>query len=664
MTEAGYAVELDVWDWAPGQDFVARMQAALSTSGRLLAVWSAAYFQSVFGTAELRAAFVQQAREAGRVVPVMVERVAVPELFASLIYVDLVGLDEVAAAAWLRARLAGGRPKVAPRFPAAVAPSGDRPAFAGAWPAVWTAPPRNPHFVGRATMLSELRQRLRSEGHMLVVQSLYGLGGVGKTQLAIEYVHRFAADYTLVWWLDAEQPILVGGQLAALAARLGLSDGGLTEQTVRNVMDMLRRRQDWLLIFDNAQRPQDVTPYLPGGTGHILITSRQPGFGALGGRMEVDVLQRPETVALLRRRLPELDDQLAHELAAELGDLPLAAAQAAGYLESTGLPATDYLARFRGHRDSVLARGEVLGYQGRLDTTWKLSLERLNVDSPAAVALLRLAAFLAPEPFPVQVLNEHSEVLADPLRTAAADPDELDDVVGRIVGFSLARREGDNLHLHRLVQAAIRHDLTPEVRRQEQQRALSLLGVAHPGNPLDPTTWPRYRQLAAHILLTAPLSDDRADNRRLLCDTARYLQATGNFPASRAMTEELLSRWQAAPLLGPDDPDTLEAAAILACTHVSVGDDVRAAYGLSSATVERAGRVLGPDHPTTAWAAATWIIARLRMGERFPSAGRAPAGDQPREDALEHDLASLLEKGREAVSRARQVLGPDHWVTL
>src|SRR5512143_3309869 len=121
LTEAGYTVELDVWDWAPGQDFVARMQGALGTSDRLLAVWSDAYFRSVFGTAELRAAFVRQAQEAGRVVPVRVEPVTVPELYAPLIYVDLVGLDEAAAAARLRARLAGGRPVVAPRFPVAAA---------------------------------------------------------------------------------------------------------------------------------------------------------------------------------------------------------------------------------------------------------------------------------------------------------------------------------------------------------------------------------------------------------------------------------------------------------------------------------------------------------------------------------------------------------------
>src|SRR4051794_26325946 len=126
------------------------------------------------------------------------------------------------------------------------------------------------------------------------------------------------------------------------------------------------------MIFDNADRPQEIAAYRPDGAGHVLITSRSPGWGALGGRLEVDVLARAETVALLCARIPALDEELADQLAAELGDLPLAAAQAAGYLEQTDLPAADYLRRFRTRRATLLARGDVIGYHGRIDTTWAL----------------------------------------------------------------------------------------------------------------------------------------------------------------------------------------------------------------------------------------------------------------------------------------------------
>jgi TIR domain len=403
LQQLGYTVELDVWDWAPGEDFVARMSTALERADRLLAVCTGAYFASAFSGAELRAAFGGSAADEGRIVPVLVEPVTLPALYLPLIPVDLTGLDEAAAAAQLRARLVRSRPSEPPAFPRRAPAGSGRPGFAGSLPTVWRVPPRNPHFTGRDGMLTELRRRLRAGEDTLVVQALYGLGGVGKTQLAIEYAHRYAADYHLVWWLDAEQPVLIGDQLATLATRLDLPPGPTVAATVERLLAALRERDRWLLIFDNAERPADVADYRPGGAGHVLITSRFPGWGALGGRIEVDVLPRTETIALLHARIPGMSEELADKLAAELGDLPLAVAQVTGYLEQTDLPAADYLRRFRTHRAGLLSRGEALGYHARLDTTWALSLEQLEREAPAAVQLLQLAAFFAPDPIPLRL---------------------------------------------------------------------------------------------------------------------------------------------------------------------------------------------------------------------------------------------------------------------
>jgi hypothetical protein len=334
LEQAGYRVELDVWDWAPGEDFVACMQTALESADRLLAVCTEAYVASVFGGAELRAAFAGSTAVQGRIVPVIVEPVSVPTLFAPLIPLDLTGLDEAAAAVRLQDRLASARPSRPPPYPDRPSVPVGRPGFAGAPPAVWKVPPRNPCCTGRDGLLAELRRRLHAGEDALVVQTLYGLGGVGKTQLATEHAHRFAADYDLVWWIDAEQPVLIPDQLAGLAARLDLPPGPTVTDTVDRLLAELRGRVRWLLVFDNAERPADVADYRAAGAGHVLITSRFPGWGALGGRIEVDVLARAETVALLRARIPTMSAELADELAAELGDLPLAAAQAAGYLEA------------------------------------------------------------------------------------------------------------------------------------------------------------------------------------------------------------------------------------------------------------------------------------------------------------------------------------------
>ena len=153
----------------------------------------------------------------------------------------------------------------------------------------------------------------------------------------------------------------------------------------------LATRPDWLLIFDNAERVGDVAGYRPSGSGHILITSRTPGWGELGGRIAIDLLDRAETMDLFRSRLPAIDDTVAEDLAGELGDLPLAVAQAVAHIEQSGMDPAEYLRQFSTRRSAFLARGEVLGYQGRVDTAWDLSLERLRATNPAALELLTRA---------------------------------------------------------------------------------------------------------------------------------------------------------------------------------------------------------------------------------------------------------------------------------
>jgi DNA-binding SARP family transcriptional activator len=524
----------------------------------------------------------------------------------------------------------------APMVPADTAVA---PPAAGQLPQVWKVPMRNPHFTGRTGMLDQLRQRLRSGEGTLVVQALYGLGGVGKTQLAIEYAHRFAGDYDLVWWIDAEQPVFIASQLAQLGDKLSLSPRPTVADTVELVLAELRRRRRWLLVFDNAQRPQHLADYQPGGAGHVLITSRSPGWGGLGGRLEVDVLTRPETVTLLRRRMPKMDDRLADQLATELGDLPLAAAQAAAYLEQTGLPPDEYLRRFRTRRASLLAKGEVLGYQGRVDTTWTLSLERLRSGTPAAVPLLELAAFLAPEPIPLWLFTAHPELLDEPLRTAAADPDALDDVLGAVVGLSLARRQPDSFQLHRLVQAVIRHRHPPAQQQTTADRVLTLLAAAHPGSPNDPASWSAYAELTPHVLAAGPLGDDRADSRQLMLSTVDYLNTRGDSRTSRLIAQALLDRWR--DRLGPAHPDTLRSATVLTFALAWLGEHEQARV-LGQDTLARCQQALGPDHPHTVRAATALTYALAELGE--------------------HEQARVL--GHDTLARCRRVLGPDHLVTL
>jgi hypothetical protein len=113
--------------------------------------------------------------------------------------------------------------------------------------------------------------------------------------------------------------------LIRLAPRLNLPPTDDQEALAAAVLDALRARERWLLVFDNAEQADDLVPYQPaGGGGHLLITSRNPGWGALGQAVQVDVLERDEAVRLLLRRTHDHDEASAAELADALGDLPLA----------------------------------------------------------------------------------------------------------------------------------------------------------------------------------------------------------------------------------------------------------------------------------------------------------------------------------------------------
>ena len=522
---------------------------------------------------------------------------------------------------------------------------------------IWNVPARNPHFTGRGDLLDRLHRWLQSE-RTLTVQALYGLGGVGKTQLVIEYAHRYADEYDVVWWIDAEQPVLIPDQFLGLATHLGVSTNAVATEVVNKVLTELGDRSRWLLIFDNAEHPTDITDYRPRKGGHILVTSRTPGWGALGGRIEVDVLDRPDTVALLRARIPEMTVETADKLAAELGDLPLAAAQAAGYLEQTGLPPGDYLRRFRSHRVGLLAAGDVLDYQGRVDTTWAISLEQLQQVNPAAVALLEIGAYLAPEPIPLTLFTEHPELLDQPLREAAADTDTLADAVGAMVGYSLARRHPGGYQIHRLLQTVIRGRIPPAQRDDRAAAALELIAAAHPGDPDEPRNWASYGRLAAHVLAASSLGDEYQANRRFLLDTVTYLVNTGDV-AARALAGKLHKRW--LQTLGPDHPDTLTAAATLT-TALVTWSECDAAAAVAEGARHRARRVLGHHHPVTLRLEMNYSYALTFVGRHAELAASQLEPEERSE--RETTLTEARPASEFTFQGALSAFGPDHPMTL
>jgi TIR domain/Tetratricopeptide repeat len=646
LNDAGYTVELDIWDWAAGQNFMTAMSDALGRCDRIVALFSAAYFDRSRYTAEEWSAAALHMPGTGdnRLVPVRVAEVPaadVPAVLQPLVFRDLFGVSEEQARQILLEAVEGPRrPDRKPVFPAQGTP---RPAEAGprlpgSLPRIWNVQQRNPAFVGRDTALVEMRDQLLAGG-TAVARALNGMAGVGKTQLAVEYAYRFSGTYELVWWIAAERAELIAAQLADLAVQTGVAvDTAEIPGAVGALYSDLRHRNGWLLIFDNAEDPLTFQQWLPSGPGHVLITSRNPNWGEIAAQVNVAVFDAAESVTLLRRRVRGISVAAAEHIAAELGNFPLALAQAASVLSETGLPAAVYLEHLASRASETLAEGTPAFYSRSLAATVSDAADRLGGTDPAAAALLRLSASFGPETIPTSFFTAAAK-LPVLLAPVAADPVRLHRALGRISSYGLARLDQDGMQVHRLVQAIVRDRLSAEQRREDSDCVAALLVAAGPVDTDNPAVWPAWADLLPHLLAANPAESDRADLRLLATRALLYLLRRGDSVTAENLSKTLYQRW--AERLGPDHVDTLAAATELAYAYRDRGHpiDTRA---LVEDTLARRRRVLGDDHPDTLRSASDLAVALDGIGE----------------------LQAARELAEDTLGRRRRVLGENHSHTL
>lgn len=471
-----------------------------------------------------------------------------------------------------------------------------------------SVPLPNANFTGREEHLRMLRSYL-TEGRRAAVlpQALYGLGGVGKTQLAIEYIRRYAEEYDLVWWVRAEQPAVIRTSLSALGATLGI-EGPDVDGVVDKVIAALASGfpvKRWLLVLDNALGPEDVMPYIPhmvgvpGGAGHVIITSRDGGWADQVSALKVDVFTREESVEFLRRRDTTITDEDASRLADALGDLPLAIEQAAAWQVNSGVQVQEYLGLLASRRSEVFAEPMTVGGAASVAAVWQVSMDSLRSRNAGALELLRLLAFFGPEPVPLSLLHNArllslpaalARTVKEPLNRARAIRD-----IGRYSLLTIDNRAG-TVQLHRLVRSVLQDGLPPGTAESTAHLAHLLLSAHDPGDPEMLRNWEQYTEILPHVETSGMLECEDPDVCHTVLNVVRYLLARGDFRSGVELARRALEEWRRR--LGPDDLRTISLIRLLGAAQRSLGR-LEEARELNADALRRLRATVGEEHEDT-----------------------------------------------------------------
>ena len=510
---------------------------------------------------------------------------------------------------------------------------------------------RNEFFTGRDTILAQLHDALGQTGTAALsqAQAIHGLGGVGKTQTAVEYAYRYfqhPSGYDWVLWVNASS-LTLAGSFGAIATDLALPNHqeNKLDENIAAVKRWLVTHKRWLLVFDNVDDPDAVQPFLSNAPhGRILITSRLPRLERLGvGRaIPLETLAPEDAHAFLKRRTqrdtPDAAEQQALEtLAQELGYLPLALEQAAAYIQTKGVSFAAYLRSYQQRRLQVLEKEQPqLGhYPDTVATTWIINFEAVAANCPAAAKVLFLSAFLAPDNIPCEILRSvqvffgpdlwnifrlfwalarhrwifrqkvTSEVLAAISDHIVEDELVIHDLLAELTRYSLIRLETDERYsIHRLVQEVLRDTLTPDQRQQWLGLAVITLRVTFPKPEFE--NWGQCARLVEHVQTVAQHTTNSVHPlvrlsawflAWLLNETGYFLNVQGRYKEAEPLYQqatEINSSFR-----GKQHRNTANDLSNLAGLYVAQGryEEAEPLYKQALAIYQS---LLGEQHPETA----------------------------------------------------------------
>lgn len=553
-----------------GTDWAKAIDEQLTSASIILLLISPAFFNSDYSYGvEMEQAMQQHNAGKTRVIPILLR--PVDWTLASFAHLLLLPSNKKSIAEWRNRDAAfadivtGLRHVIEELTPGSIG-NMSRSTVSGVWNVPYR---RNLYFTGRDELLKRLDQQLLVETQdepvmcraaLTQPQAIKGLGGIGKTQIAVKYAYRSRKQgyYAHTIWVNAasEEAIMAG---FVTIAELLPAFSAKNEKDQRKLLTAIKRwleecQQRWLLIFDNADDPVLIQEYLPQtGNGSILLTTRANAVAPIGASLEVEKMGIVEgTQLLLRRgqRLENFSDQeqkKAETIACILDGFPLALDQAGAYIEETGCGFDDYLQLYQDHRKELLARRgkQATNYPDSVATTWSLSFQKIEQANPAAAELLHLCAFLAPDHIPEELLKDGASYWPPFLQQAATDLFAFNQILEELLTFSLVKRlvEDRLLSIHRLVQAVQIDKMEKKEQRQWAERVIRAVNVAFPRDPKgDVATWPQ----CVRYLVQAQRCDALIQQHLfVLSEAADLLERTGTYlceHASYSIAEPLFLR--------------------------------------------------------------------------------------------------------------------------
>ncbi|RFU40068.1 tetratricopeptide repeat protein [Actinomadura logoneensis] len=538
--------------------------------------------------------------------------------------------------------------------------------------------------MGRDALVRDLRARFLSPGDRdddVSAVAAVGMGGVGKSSLAVNYAHRYRRHYDIIWWITADRPTSLSAGLVRLALRLGVPELADADLLIAELRRALRERGPWLLIFDNADSVEDLRRHWPSGDGgHVLITSRLADWSGLvpaRAVLQVPPLPGDHAVRLLCEGTGDGDREAARKVARLLGQLPLALTHAVAYVRQAAIGLAVYGRLLEDSLEDVLARFQPADDVQPVAMTWNLTLRRAAEREPLALDLMRLWAMLAPEGLTRDLAGEGVADLPGHLAPVAPDALAYDLAVQHLHRYSLIRIEAGAAAVHRLVQSVVRRDMGPATAARWLARAAGILDHLFPEDVDDRTRWPVCSRLLPHVLAlhgnhrrltrshpgadvgTGAHTDAGTDTEvvlgRLLYCAGRYLIERSSYDEAAAPLEAALTLRERAH--GPGSREVAETRLCLAIDLYRRADIVGALRAVTTA-LEIQERLDGRDSPSL-YRFLLWkcriLIEFSELGEAFTAAehGRrvlAAAGgaddphlDDPRLDDPRLDEARLIE---------------------